>query len=131
MVKYIIISTFGFKRWASIYGNHDIGPNLTRLQILQAEQTYGELCYTKQVNTSLPGVTNYYLPIFPAKSEENQDEKPLMLWWFFDSQGGRNQFGQQPHYIDPAVVEWFASENQRLREKWGMLPSLVFFHIPP
>lgn len=101
------------------------------MQILQAEQTYGELCYTKQVNTTLPGVTNYYLPIFPAESGENQDEKPLMLWWFFDSQGGRNQFGQQPHYIDPAVVEWFINENQRLRAKWGMLPSLVFFHIPP
>ena len=117
-------------RWASVYGNHDIGPNLTRLQILEVEQSYGDLCYTQRMNPDLPGVTNYYIPIYPPANSTNE-EVPVMIWWFFDSQGGRNQFGQQPHYIDPAVIDWFKRENQQLRTVWGGLPSLVFFHIPP
>ncbi|CAL8096258.1 unnamed protein product [Orchesella dallaii] len=130
---HILLTPFVEKgyRWASVYGNHDIGPNLTRLEILQAEQSYGDLCYTKQVRTDLPGVTNYFIPIYAAENDTIEEEQPVMIWWFFDSQGGRNQFGQQPHYIDQNVVEWFRNESQRLRSEWGMLPSLVFFHIPP
>lgn len=103
---------------------------MTRLEILEAEQTYQNLSYTVQMtNQSIPGVTNYYLPIYPETRDEN--EGPIMIWWFFDSQGGRNNDGQQPHYIDPKVIEWFEEENAKLVELWGALPSLVFFHIPP
>lgn len=119
-----------FFRWASTYGNHDIGENMTRLELLEAEQKF-EQSYTFQMDTTLPGVTNYYLPIYPAQSDE-----AVMIWWFFDSQGGRTDDGstgkgQQPEYIDPAVVNWFKDEQFRLKIRWGDLPSLVFFHIPP
>jgi hypothetical protein len=79
-------------------------------------------------NASVPGVTNYYLPIYPPGEEQST---PVMIWWFFDSQGGRDNNGQQPHYIDPLVIAWFKEENQKLKGLWGPLPSLVFFHIPP
>ncbi|KAG4078356.1 hypothetical protein HA402_013066 [Bradysia odoriphaga] len=117
-------------RWASTYGNHDIGENMTRLELLEAEQKF-EQSYTFQMNASLPGVTNYYLLIYPANTDE-----PVMIWWFFDSQGGRTDDGttgkgQQPEHIDPAVVAWFKDEQTVLKKQWGQLPSLVFFHIPP
>jgi len=122
-------------RWASVYGNHDIGINLKRLDILKAEQTYGELCYTTQMNPSLPGVTNYYIPVYAPQnatnsSSANENEKPVMIWWFLDSQGGWNLAGRQPYYIDQAVVNWFRNESRRMEAEWGLLPSLMFFHIP-
>ncbi|OXA57883.1 probable inactive purple acid phosphatase 16 [Folsomia candida] len=111
-------------RWASTYGNHDIGPNVTRLEILRAEQKYAN-SYTQQMtDSSIPGVTNYYLLIYSVA------QQPVMIFWFLDSQGGRNGDGQQPEYIDAKVVDWFIEENARLKEQFGPLPSLVFFHIP-
>lgn len=123
-----------------MYGNHDTGPLVSRLQILHTEQSYGgHLCYTKQLNPDLPGVSNYYIPIYPPEhkgkmNSENgstdQEEIPVMLWWFLDSRGGYTLNGREPFYIDPAVVHWFGNESRRLQDKWGSLPSLVFFHIP-
>lgn len=105
---------------------------MTRLELLEAEQKF-EQSYTFQMNATLPGVTNYYLPIYSADKDA---EKPVMIWWFFDSQGGRiddgtTGKGQQPEHIDQAVVSWFKDENKMLQLQWGLLPSLVFFHIPP
>lgn len=128
-------------RWATVYGNHDTGPLVSRLQILQTEQSYGEeLCYTKQLNPDLPGVSNYYIPIYPPAEHKvktinengvsEQEEIPVMLWWFLDSRGGYTLSGREPFYIDPAVVHWFGNESRRLQEQWGPLPSLVFVHIP-
>ncbi|KAJ6634876.1 putative inactive purple acid phosphatase 16, partial [Pseudolycoriella hygida] len=117
-------------RWASTYGNHDIGENMTRLDLLKAEQKFQQ-SYTLQMNASLPGVTNYYLPIYPPDKDE-----PVMIFWFFDSQGGRTDDGstgkgQQPEHIDSAVISWFKEESKQVARQWGYLPSLVFFHIPP
>ncbi|KAG4067429.1 hypothetical protein HA402_009666 [Bradysia odoriphaga] len=120
----------GYK-WASVYGNHDSAPNVSRHEILRAEQSYGQSCYTTQADPSLPGVTNYFIPIY---GQENATiagkEKPVMVWWFFDSRGGRTVDGKVPEYVDESVVEWFRNENSNIRSKWGQLPSLVFVHIP-
>lgn len=114
-----------------MYGNHDTAPNVSRLEILRTEQSYGDLCYTKQVDPELPGVTNYFIPIYPPQNDSTTaGEKPVMIWWFFDSQGGRTYAGAEPNYVDSKVVHWFRSENKRLQSKWGQLPSLVFVHIP-
>lgn len=96
------------------------------------EQSYGELCYTKPVDDNLPGVTNYFIPIYGAESSTlTEKEKPVMIWWFFDSRGGRSPTGSRlPGYVDDKVVEWFRNENSNLQSKWGQLPSLVFVHIP-
>lgn len=112
-----------------MYGNHDTAVNVSRLEILQAEQSYGDLCYTKPVDLNLPGVTNYYIPIYGLENT-SAEERPLMIWWFFDSRGGRGPAGE-PEYVDTKVVEWFTNENNRIKSKWGQLPSLVFVHIPP
>ncbi|CAL8069946.1 unnamed protein product [Orchesella dallaii] len=114
-------------RWGSVYGNHDIGPYITRLGILEAEQSYGDLCYTKLVRGDLPGVTNYYIPVYANSSSVD----PAMIWWFFDSQGGSQGF-PQPNYIGPSVIQWFKNESIKLNSRANAtLPSLVFFHIPP
>lgn len=116
-----------------MYGNHDTAPNVSRLEILAAEQSYGNLCYTKQIDPKLPGVTNYYIPIYGLENTSisaEVEERPVMIWWFFDSRGGRGPAGE-PEYVDTRVVDWFTNENSFLKSKWGQLPSLVFVHIPP
>lgn len=118
-----------------MYGNHDTAPNVSRSEILKAEQSYGDLCYTRPVNLNLPGVTNYYIPIYGSENTSiSAEEKPLMIWWFFDSRGGRGpdlEYLYEYEYVDSKVVEWFTTENNRIKCKWGQLPSLVFVHIPP
>jgi len=114
-------------RWASIYGNHDIGPNVTREEILETEQQY-EASYTQHGGPDLPGVTNYYLPIYEHNSEP--DSRPGAILWFFDSRGGKDAGGELPHNVDEKVVQWFTSESRKINETWGSIPSLAFFHIP-
>lgn len=135
-ISHVILFNPSLCRWASVYGNHDMGANVTRLSILQAEQAADKtktLCYTKQMIPELPGVTNFFIPVYAPESNGQPDpnEKPIMLWWFLDSQGGQDKNGQQPHYIDQAVVDWYGNESRRMQAEWGVLPALMFFHIPP
>lgn len=98
---------------------------------MRAEQSYGESCYTSLADSSLPGVTNYFIPVYGMENATiSGEEKPVMIWWFFDSRGGRTVDGKVPAYVDDKVVEWFRNENSNIRSKWGQLPSLVFVHIP-
>ncbi len=117
-------------RWASIYGNHDIGPNVTREEILETEQQY-PLSYTKHGGPDLPGVTNYYLPVFPHGTELNDTVEPESILWFFDSRGGKDANGELPHNVDEKVVSWFKNESKAIEEAWAFsAPALAFFHIP-
>lgn len=121
----------GDYRWASTYGNHDIGNNVSREEILQAEQKY-DGCYTQQGEAGLVGNTNFYLPIYPPKnssSNETQD-KPAVILWFFDSRGGRNASGGISAYVHETVVNWFTENVERMTATWGKIPSLAFFHYP-
>ncbi|KAJ6633816.1 putative inactive purple acid phosphatase 16 [Pseudolycoriella hygida] len=121
----------GYK-WASVYGNHDSAPNVSRSEILAAEQSYGDLCYTKQGNARIEGVTNYYIPIYGPQKDNatTATENPVMIWWFFDSRGGRTNKSKVPAYVHDTAVEWFRYENRNLQAQWGQLPSFVFVHIP-
>lgn len=117
----------GNYRWASTYGNHDIGNNVTREELLQAEQKY-DGCYTRQGEAGLVGNTNYYVPVFPHGA--NATDKPAMILWFFDSRGGKNRTGEIPYHVHETVVEWFKENAKRMNDTWGPIPSLAFFHYP-
>jgi hypothetical protein len=115
-------------RWASTYGNHDNGVATTREQIYATESKY-ENCYTTNDGTDLlPGLTNYYLPVYP--SVESVGETPVLILWFFDSRGGFDPNGFKPSNVDEAVVNWFITKNAELTAAWGAVPALAFFHIP-
>src|ERR1700761_2972066 len=99
--------------WASTYGNHDNDYNLSSKALLKREQRYKTLAYTRSmVNSATAGVTNYYLPIY---SSNTRSSTPLLLLWFFDSQGGTkfqklDAHGNKIHIpgvVDRSVVEWF------------------------
>jgi len=119
--------------WASVYGNHDVGPNVKREEIYSAEVKYN-LSYTQHSPSGVAGVTNYFLPIYAHGTGESSrnptEEYPIMIWWFFDTRGGKDATGSIPEHMDCTAVSWFQRENQRMIDEWGPLPSLAFMHIP-
>ncbi|CAL8125677.1 unnamed protein product [Orchesella dallaii] len=119
----------GNYKWASTYGNHDIGNNVSREVILSAEQKY-DGSYTQQGEEGLIGNTNYYIPIYPPTGTNGSEEKPALILWFFDSRGGRNSSGGISAYVHETVVDWFKLTAQQMNETWGPVPSLAFFHYP-
>lgn len=116
--------------WASTYGNHDSKFNLSREATYQAEKRY-PLSYTRQMNASLPGVTNYYLIVWASHSH------PAAILWFFDSRGGasyqRDPSNEDdiPNWVADETAAWYKATRAQLRSQYGLLPSIAFVHIPP
>jgi hypothetical protein len=123
----------GGYKWGSTYGNHDSGIIVTREDILQVEQKYAN-AYTQQGIEGLPGTTNYYVPIYPPQTtggaSVTADDVPALILWFFDSRGGRSPSTRIPATVDTAVINWFKEESERMKEAWGPIPSLAYFHYP-
>lgn len=122
------------KYWASTYGNHDSQYNLSREALFQEENKYLQ-SYTQHSPPEVPGITNYYLLVFPYAQSHN--DTPVAILWFFDSQGGAEfqaPAGSQniPDYVEPSVATWFTTSRKALTAKYGKdIPSLAFVHIPP
>jgi len=87
-----------------------------------------DLSYTQYGGEDLPGISNYYLLLYPPTNAEGDINIPSMVFWFFDSQG--NNYFNGEEIVDPIVVEWFKVENQRLLNLYPDLKALAFFHIP-
>ena len=120
--------------WASTYGNHDSQFNLSREDIYNVESKY-KSSYTRHSASGVPGVTNYYLLIYPAIIADTT-ARPVAILWFFDSQGGFPFQGREdpesvPNWVPLPTVAWFLTASKSLQEQWGVLPSLAFVHIPP
>ena len=124
--------------WASTYGNHDSGYNLSRQKLIEVDSSYKNSYTQNLVGTSNPnsGVTNYYLPIFADGAI--RDEPPAAILWFFDSRGGtvyQDPSGASvgiPGFVDPSVVDWFTATKHELATKYDNheIPSIAFVHIP-
>ncbi|KAM4060481.1 calcineurin-like phosphoesterase [Hirsutella rhossiliensis] len=124
--------------WASTYGNHDYGFNISGVDILAREKLWPNSLTLSMVAGIKAGVSNYYLPVYAPDCHESQCAPELLLW-FFDSRGGlysqeHNADGtlrSQPGWVDTSVVEWFQAASSRIAESAGRtIPSLAFVHIP-
>jgi len=92
--------------------------------------TYPTLSYTQAGPTSIHGVSNYYLLIYPYSNSSHilrpDSEVPLMVLYILDSNGG-----QLPEELYTDETDWLASTQKTLYAQYGDLPSLLFVHIPP
>lgn len=104
--------------WASTYGTSD---SLSFRESVFAAESKHELCHTSRADESLPGLTNYALPIgLPSPGA-----RPSALLWFFDSGVGKDG-------VPPQTASWFLNNHAILARKNGrILPSLAFAHNPP
>ncbi len=130
--------------WASTYGNHDSDLNISTADILAREQRYPNSRTASMVSHPDAGLSNYYLPVYPAVCHRSTPCHPLLLLWFFDSRGGfaRSSSPQQqpttatpisiPNWVSPHVATWFRQTHARLNLNTHTppIPSLAFFHIP-
>lgn len=120
--------------WASTYGNHDSKFNLSRKALFDKESSY-DLSYTTQMNSTLPGITNYYLLLYG--DEALGSSKPVAILWFFDSLGGASyqhkpaNEDDNPNWVGAETAQWFRDTQRALQSVYGVLPSLAFVHIPP
>ncbi|KAL1881292.1 hypothetical protein Daus18300_001145 [Diaporthe australafricana] len=133
--------------WASTYGNHDSDFNLSREGILERERLWANSRTRSMVPGPNAGVTNYYLPVYPANctftaspaAASSLPCTPELILWFFDSRGGHYyqtldadgiRVGM-PDWVDTSVVDWFRQTNAQLvRDHGTTIPSLAFVHIP-
>lgn len=135
--------------WASTYGNHDNDYNITGEGILERERSWPNSRTRSMVPGPNAGVTNYYLPVYPANctlpvpgaaAATTELCAPELILWFFDSRGGHryqeldaggNRVGM-PNWVDTGVVNWFQQTNAELVSRHGgqVIPSLAFVHIP-
>jgi hypothetical protein len=134
--------------WASTYGNHDSDYNISREAILAREMLWPNSRTRSMVPGINAGVTNYYLPVYPANCTVTTAAAaaaaaqcaPELILWFFDSRGGHryqeldasgNRVGMQD-WVDTRVVAWFQQTNALLIRASGgsIIPSLAFVHIP-
>ncbi|KAI9296680.1 Metallo-dependent phosphatase [Neoconidiobolus thromboides FSU 785] len=119
-------------KWSSVYGNHDIGPNVQRERILEEEQRYFG-SYTKKSDKELEGVGNYLLKVYDKKSrKKNKKDKLKMLMYFLDSRGGYEKEGEPgiPMEIGKNALKWLETSLKFYKLKDNSLPILLFFHVP-
>ena len=52
-------------------------------------------------------------------------QRPLWVVYFLDSGGGT-----YPELVYPDQISWFNQTASHIRESYGPIPALAFFHIP-
>lgn len=145
--------------WASIFGNHDACdeagcPDSSTITLSRAALTDSassstgglagastgirdELLSEEQLSnfsytgadglfrSSLGGRTNYYLKVYNSATDASLDQ-PSFLLWFVDTGGGDGV----PQEVPQDVVDWMVRTSADLTAKYGMLPGLLYAHIP-
>lgn len=102
---------------ALVWSLYQLAPSThMRESLLRYEKSqFPTLSRTVLGPSSLPGVSNYYIPVFSSRHNEK------VLLFFLDSGGGR-----LPETILPSQTEWVRSVS----EQYGKPHAIAFFHIP-
>jgi hypothetical protein len=125
--------------WAVTFGNHESNKNRKVEDVFAVEQRYRNSRSKSMISGRDTGITNYYLPVYPANCRSGCGCKPELLIWFFDSRGGFNYnetdtTGNQVYretWVATEVVNWFVTERDRIARKYSTtIPSIAFVHIP-
>ncbi|KAI0777503.1 Metallo-dependent phosphatase [Trametes elegans] len=125
--------------FSSTHGNHDNEPNITHAEEIRREQLVAPLSYTRAAPSWADGEGygpgTYWVPVY----NDNEDPKPSLILWFFDSRGGFSEGANStalPDWVDAQVANWIELTVFKMDAAWGRADqvargSLVFVHIPP
>lgn len=108
--------------WATVFGNHDDRSSMdgTRKDLLEFDTSFN-LSHSKFGPSTVHGLTNYYLLIYP----DQQATKPSWIIYILDSGGGT-----YPELVYPDQIQWFIDTSSHLQQIYGQIPALAYFHIP-
>ncbi|KAK3485537.1 Metallo-dependent phosphatase-like protein [Neurospora hispaniola] len=133
--------------WASTYGNHDSAFNLSREALFEEEKKWLSSRTGRMVTTNEEaGVTNYYLPVYPARCENinpkvvrRRARQPWYRWAFWNlvhinhfypnqNQNQNQQTASGGECDTPALILWFfdsrgGNKYQQRHPKTGQLLS--------
>eukprot|EP01099_Mayorella_cantabrigiensis_P002721 TRINITY_DN2200_c0_g1_i1.p1 TRINITY_DN2200_c0_g1~~TRINITY_DN2200_c0_g1_i1.p1 ORF type:complete len:320 (-),score=88.98 TRINITY_DN2200_c0_g1_i1:315-1241(-) len=113
-------------RWSYALGNHDDQADYSRHQIVTLDQT-AEESLTQFGPAGVPGVTNFYLPVYSS----NSSTEVISNLWFLDSMDDNCLGVVGWGCVYPAQVEWFRATSDAVKvSQGGTKPGLAFFHIP-
>eukprot|EP00933_Yihiella_yeosuensis_P022916 TRINITY_DN17937_c3_g1_i1.p1 TRINITY_DN17937_c3_g1~~TRINITY_DN17937_c3_g1_i1.p1 ORF type:complete len:370 (+),score=39.16 TRINITY_DN17937_c3_g1_i1:173-1282(+) len=120
--------------YIALLGNHDTmpleGPNASL-----GNRTAEARRMLMEFDSSLPfslsqvgplnirGSSNYFVPVWP--NSEQSPRRPAVLLYVLDSGGGT-----LAEDVFPETVEWFRNVTRSNIKQWGLIPSLLFVHIP-
>lgn len=107
---------------------------------MREEQKYSG-SYTQHGPPGTDGVTNYVLPLYASVGAAASSaqlpipgERPVALLYFLDSRGGSecdpSNNDNIPNFVSPGTTAWFAASTMAAKQQWGVLPSIMFVHIP-
>ena len=132
--------------WAHIFGNHDISAHLSKA-VQQKGYEACPHCLSKTGEESLPGVGNYFLPVYDRKGEvafglwaldSHQDfQTPSVP---FDAVKNpywdlllpkRLNAGSDWEFVRFEQILWYWNSSVAIEKALGRkLPSIMFLHIP-
>ena len=109
--------------FASVFGNHDAEKGSSKEELLKVLQE-SELCLTKAGDPKISGLCNYVLNI------NNTDNKPCWTLYFLDSGDYiKNPKMEGYDFIKRDQIQWYVDEATSIKESYGEIPALSFFHI--
>ncbi|OIH84908.1 phosphoesterase [Arthrobacter sp. UCD-GKA] len=122
--------------WALTFGNHDEdslvhGTGMTETKMLEFVRGYKYNVNTK--DDAVFGSSNSQLLISSSRGN-----KPVFGIWLLDSGryaddkvGGQDFAGLKSYdWIRPEQVAWYSAASKATEQRFGKVPSLMFFHIP-
>ena len=132
--------------WAHVFGNHDISPAVSK-EYQQKGYEACPHCLSKAGEASLPGVGNYFLPVYGQRGE------PVFGIWALDSHQDfsmpsvpfdsvkdpywelllpkRLHAGSDWEFVRFEQILWYWNSSVAIEHALGhKLPSLMMLHIP-
>ncbi len=132
--------------WAHVFGNHDISKEVSK-EYQQGEYEKYPYCLSKTGRPELPGVGNYFLPVYGVN-----DEVLFGIWGLDSHQDFATpsvpfEFGGDPYwelllptrlnarsdweFVRFEQIMWYWNTSVGIEKLLGRkLPSIMFLHIP-
>lgn len=111
--------------WASVFGNHDVEFASNKEELLKIKQK-SKFCLTEAGPSDISGLGNYKLAIKASKNSA-----PSWNLYFFDSGAyNLNEKVKGYDFIKRNQIEWYTKLSQNVKNEYGKVPALSFFHIP-
>ncbi|MCF0261959.1 MAG: metallophosphoesterase family protein [Sphaerochaetaceae bacterium] len=132
--------------WAHVYGNHDKTPRFSKQYQQELYEQYPH-CLSKSGPEDIPGVGNYFLPVYDKDDkiafgiwalDSMQDldimDKPLPYKGNFEKDvllPQRLTTGSDADWIRFEQVQWYYNYSKKIEKENGRkIPSIMCFHQP-